>query len=348
MINFIQLFDLIRKTSFTQPLKIKKFHDSALTYARNFMTTYCVCALFNVGFFDEIAKNKVIKLDIFIKGKDLNKGILAAICDYLFVVGILDKIGKDYSLTTLGRSILKYARGTFDFIYAYAPLFENLDSLLANKKKYNIDVFRRNKFVAKATAEVSQFIPIPVVKDIIKRNKFNAVLDLGCGSAEFLLQLCEDTKLNGYGIDIAGESISFAQDLINSQSLSRRVKVKVGDVFDIKELKNISNDIDVITCMFVLHEFLPLGKDRVTDLLRKIKQSFPDKHLIVCELSRFRPDFLRKNPTSIAEHHLFHALSGQGLMTPSEWQDVFSEAGLQLVEEKRYDFAGQVYFVLSL
>ena len=348
MINFIQLFDLIRKTGFTQPLKIKKFHNSAITYARNFMATYCVCALFNIGFFDEIAKNKVVKLDVFIEGKDLNKGILSAICDYLFVLGILNKTDEDYSLGVVGEYILKYARGTFDFIYAYAPLFENLDSLLTNKKKYNIDVFRRNKFVAKATAEVSQFIPIPVVKDIIKKNNFNTVLDLGCGSAEFLLQLCENTKLNGYGIDISEEAVSFAQDLINEKSLGRRVVVKIGDIFDIKELKNISDNIDVITCMFVLHEFLPLGKDKVEDLLKKIKQSFPNKHLIVCELSKFQPDFLRKNPTSIAEHHLFHALSGQGLMTPGEWRNIFRDAGLQLVEEKRYDFAGQAYFVLCL
>ena len=254
--NLFQIFDLIRKTRFSQLMKIKKFHDSTLTYARNFMASYCICALFNIGFFNELSESKIIDLDLFLKRRNINDKILTAICDYLFVLRILNKTGRRYSLGPKGKTLIKYSRGTFDFIYAYAPLFENIDALLKNEKKYNVDVFRRGKFVAKATAEVSQFIPIPIVKDIIKRYNFKSILDLGCGSAEFLLQLCESNDLNGHGIDVSKEAISYAESLINEKSLSHRVQVKVGDIFDIEQLKSIPQNIDVITSMFVLHEFL--------------------------------------------------------------------------------------------
>lgn len=344
--NILQIFDLIRKTGPSQLLKIKKFHRSTLTYARSFMASYCICALLNIGFFDILAKNKSVDLDSFVKNKDINEKVLVAICDYLFALRILNRNNGCYSLGPEGRGLLKYSTGTFDFIYAYAPLFENLDYLLKNKKKYNVDVFRRNKFVAKATAEVSQFIPIPIIKDIIKRYNLKSVLDLGCGSAEFLLQICEEADLYGYGIDISKEAINLAEDSISKKSLSQKIKVRVGNIFDIKQFKSIYNNVDAITCMFVLHEFLLQGESAVIDLLKKIKESFPNQYLIVCELSRSSPFLLRKHPTSIAEHHLFHALSEQGLMTPQEWRELFRKTGYRLVEEKRYDFAGQAYFVL--
>ena len=81
--------------------------------------------------------------------------------------------------------------------------------------------------------------------------------------------------------------------------------------------------------------------------MKRIKENFPNKYLIVCELSKFSPFLLRRQPTSIAEHHLFHALSEQGLLTVEEWREVFKKAGYSLIEEKRYDFAGQTYFILT-
>lgn len=344
--KIFQIFDLLSKTSLLQLSNIKKFHDSTLTYARNFMASYCICALFNIGFFDVFRDKKSVDLGLFIKGKNINEKILVAICDYLFALGILNKSGRCYSLSPKSAALIKYSTGTFDFIYAYAPLFENLDSLLRNQKKYNVNVFRRNKFVAKATAEVSHFIPIPIVKDIIKRYNFKNVLDLGCGNAEFLLQLCDKSDLKGYGVDISEDAINSANELINEKSLSQRVKVKVGDIFDMGQFRNTFDDIDALTCMFVLHEFLLKRKNMVNELLRSIKENFPKKHLIVCELSKFSSLALRNNPTSIAEHHLFHALSEQGLMTVEEWREEFRKAGYALIEERRYDFAGQAYFVL--
>lgn len=345
--NIPQTINLLSKTSPLQLFKIKKFHDSTMTYARNYMATYCICTLFNIGFFDVLKEKNALDLNAFAKEKKINEKILIAICDYLFVLQILNRSGKYYSLSPKSEDLLKYSTGTFDFIYAYAPLFENLEALLKNEKKYNVDVFRREKFVAKATAEVSQFIPIPIVKDIIKRYNFKSVLDLGCGSAEFLLEISKNTNITSYGVDISKEAIDLAKELIDRQSLNNRVKVQVGDIFNIEQLKGFLKDVDVIISMFVLHEFLSPSEQKVINLLKKIRDNFPNKYFIICELSKFSPTALRARPTSIAEHHLFHALSNQGLMSVEGWREIFKKAGYNLIEEIRYDFAGQSYFILQ-
>lgn len=344
-----QILDLINKTSLGQLLRIRKFNADTIKYARSYMTTYSICALFHSGFIDELNKNGAVEPKSFAKTNNLNEGILISVCEYLYSINILDKASTNYSLSKQGKSLITHSTGTFDFIYAYAPLFENLDSLLTNTKRYNKDVFRRGDFVAKATAEVSQYIPIPVIKNIIEKYKFKSILDLGCGSVEFLTQLCHKVPLNGFGIDISKEAIQFAQENIKKHKLNERIKVKVGDIFNLNDLRNIKNDcnIDAITSMFVLHEFARDDNSRIIKLLQGIRTAFPESYLIICEFSRFSSDELRGKSTSIAEHHLFHALSEQGILTVEEWRKTFTDSGYNIVEEIRYDFAGQAYFVLK-
>jgi cyclopropane fatty-acyl-phospholipid synthase-like methyltransferase len=196
---------------------------------------------------------------------------------------------------------------------------------------------------------VSEFIPIPIIKDIVKRYDLKSILDLGCGSAEFLLQVCESTDLNAFGVDISKDAIQYAQQGINSRGLSNKIVVKVGDIFNLNTFASFQgeNRVDAVTSMFVVHEFAYSGQARLIELLKVIKKSFPESYLILCEFSRFSSDFLRERTSSIAEHHLFHALSEQGILTPQEWRHVISESGYGIVEEIRYDFAGQIYFILK-
>lgn len=344
-----QILDLIKRTSFRQLLKIRKFNKDTIKYARSYMTTYSLCSLLNIGFIDELNKTGFIDSKSFAKTNNLNEEILISVCEYLYTIKILSKKSNKYSLTRQGKSLIKHSTGTFDFIYAYAPLFENLDSLLRNTKKYNENVFRRGDFVAKATAEVSQYIPIPIIKSIIEKYKFNSILDLGCGSVEFLIQLCQKVPLKALGIDVSKDAIEFAQENIKKHNLGKEIKVKVGDIFDLNDLKSVkeSHSIDAITSMFVLHEFALKDNSKIIKLLNGIRKVFPESYLIICEFSRFSSDELRGKTTSIAEHHLFHALSQQGILTPTEWKNTFKQSGYNVVEEIRYDFAGQAYFILK-
>ncbi|MFW9930521.1 MAG: class I SAM-dependent methyltransferase, partial [Candidatus Thorarchaeota archaeon] len=177
-----------------------------------------------------------------------------------------------------GDNLLRYCVAAFDFIYAYAPLFENLEALLKNEKKYDVDVFRRGRHVAKATAEVSQFIPLPVVESIIKEYNFKKVLDLGCGSAEFLIQICSKTDIYGLGVDISEDAVKYACEMIGKSKANGKVSVVVDDIFNFEMSKNEYRNVDLITSMFVMHEFLNTGKQTVINLLKRIKSNFPDTH----------------------------------------------------------------------
>lgn len=346
MKKIIQLYNLAKIIGIKKMLTMGNVHNDIRKYMRNYMMTQCILALDEIGFIECLQKHKWVDFIRFACENKIDKEYLESVCEYLYVLNVFEKIGNKYGQSDCGRKIIGLSKGAFYFIHAYAPLFENLSSLMKNEKKYKKDVFRREKYVAEATAEVAQWIPIPVVKNMIVKHRFKNVLDLGCGSARFLIKLCEDNDLTCFGIDISEESINCGKDLIEKNNMQKRISLMIGDIFNLELSDEIVRRIDVVTSMYVLHEFLHKDKGVVIKLLTNMKKNFQDKYLLVCELCRQPVESLRSNPTAIAEHHLFHAISKQGLITSDEWSEIFTKAGYACVEEQHFDFAGQTYFLL--
>jgi len=342
-----QAYDLLRTLGFKRLFRIKKIHDHMIQFSRGYMGSSCISALFNIGFFDELEKNKSVDLETYSRDRNIDKKVLQSICDYLYSLKILRKDKNAYSMDSYGRDLFRYSRGNFELLYAYWPLFHELEALLRKDKIYGKDIFRRDRFVAKGSAGLTKNLPFPVVKDIIRKYNLKSILDLGCGSGEFLVSLCGDNDIaKCYGIDISREAIDCAKEESKKAGKEDVMALEVCSIFELDKVKEKWIDIDVLTSMFVLHEFLIQGRQKVVDLLKNIRRDFPGRYLIVCELCKKRHSLLRKKPTAVIEHHLFHALSKQELITFEEWNELFIDSGYKVSEVRRFDFAQQAYFVL--
>ncbi|MFA5118149.1 MAG: class I SAM-dependent methyltransferase [Candidatus Omnitrophota bacterium] len=343
-----QVCDLIKTLGAKQVIDIKRAHEEMLKYSRSYMTLHCMVCLLNVGFFESMDAQGKVNCADFSRQKHLEKEILAILCEYLFATRMFGRSGNDYFLTKQGAYSLTYAQGAFYFIHAYAPIFENLDALLKKQKVYGKDIFRRERSVSKASAETEKWLPFPIACDIIRKYKFKRVLDLGCGSAEFLMSLCSREKgLYACGIDVSAESIQYAQGLINKRGMDKKIRLLVGDIFKIDTIDEDLGTVDAITSMYVVHEFIGDDLTKITELFKKIRARFRGASVIICELCRQPSALIRKNASAIAEHHLFHALAKQRLLSREEWRELFKKTGYEVVEERRFDFASQCYFVLK-
>lgn len=342
-----QLIVLLRIAGPKQLLKIQKTHRAMLEYARSYMAMHCLLALENIGVLSSLSNDGIKDLESYALSHQLDKDRLISVCEYLFSLRILDKNNDGYCLSCLGKEMLTYSQGAFNFIFAYAPIFEDLESLLKSKKVYGRDIHRRNKFVAMASAQIGSLLPLLIMKDVIKKYNIQNLIDLGCGSGEFLINLCGDSKLSGMGIDISIEAVAYGQKLVKEHGLENRITLLVGDILKNEEIKLKLINVDAIVSMFVLHEFLAEGNTRVVELLIGLKEQFKGKRLIIFELCKNSPELLRKKGSAIAEHHLFHALSGQRLITKEEWCDIFKNSNLNIKEDICFDFAGLHCFILE-
>ncbi len=201
--------------------------------------------------------------------------------------------------------------------------------------------------MGKGSGQSAKLLPFPMTTDLIERNGFSKVLDLGCGDGEFLISLCKGhIGLRGYGVDLSQEVIALARRRLSNEGLADRIEVMVGDIFMLKEVRKKVGMPDVATSFYVLHEFLWNGRQTVIDLLRHFREVFPGVSLITCEITQLQPEDFRRKPSLILEHHLFHDLSQQGLMPREEWKRIFSASGFRLKEEYRLDFSEMSIFHL--
>jgi SAM-dependent methyltransferase len=227
------------------------------------------------------------------------------------------------------------------------PIFEALPLIIRKEKEYGKNIFRKGEFVGRGSAELAELLPFPYAKDMLKRHHLFKIVDMGCGSGDFLINFCiENKEFSGVGIDISPEVISFAERLASSREINGRVSFQIGDIKAIEKFKELIEEGDVLSFMFVLHEFLTREDNEVVRMLTHMKNVYPTKHILITEVYRRGVQELISRPVTVAEHHLFHKLSKQGLATLNEWKSIFNKAGLVIVEERRFDRAAQAYFLL--
>ena len=166
-----------------------------------FYSTRVLQTLFDVGLFDELLEKGWVDTEAFSEAGNLDGAILASLCEYLHALDLLEKDEARYSLTRRGRSIATSARGWFDAVYGYEPVFHSLEDLLRKEKHYGKDVFRREEYVIRGSERVEDLIHFPLAIERIRQEGYKRVLDMGCGEGTFLKRLCSnDPEVTGLGL----------------------------------------------------------------------------------------------------------------------------------------------------
>lgn len=324
--------------------KVRRFSQDML---RGFYATRTVTALFNVGFFDEITRQGMVNPAAFAASKGLDAKALTSLCQYLDAVKILKRKGSQYTLDPRD-AVVTTLNGPFYAVYAYQDIFHNLEALLRREKTFGAEVTRDYGLMAKGSGAVAALFAVPMMADVIARNNFGHVLDLCCGDATFLIDLCErNPSLKAHGIDISTEAIAAGQQKVARRNLDQRIDLVAGDVFRIDEVAGQLKGIDAVTCTYALHEFVTDDQERILDLLCRFKATFPGVALVICEVMRQSPEELRARPGGVAEIQLWHDLSNQQLMSREQWKALFQKAKFAHIDEDYLKIARTAIFTVS-
>ena len=341
----LQVMKVLGWRSVLQANRLKRLSEETI---RGFYVTRALIALFNIGFFDELAGGRAVDLETFAAQKRLDPRVLRLLCDYLFSLKILRRDGENYGLDAKGSTLVQSLSGAFHVVYAYEDIFYHLESLLTQEKKYGVDITRRSEFVAKGSGAVGKLLAFQMVQDTLRRYKFERILDLGCGDGTFLIDLCErNERVKGYGLDISPEAVAAGKRNLERKNVQDRVRLFVGDIFRIEALAGQLRGIQAATSVYVLHEFLSDDNARILELLQGFRNSLPGVPLVICEVIRHTPEELRRKPGGVLEIQLFHGLSNQRLASRAEWQALFRQAGFTNIQEAYLDFVRTAIYVVS-
>jgi ubiquinone/menaquinone biosynthesis C-methylase UbiE len=312
-----------------------------------YFTTRSLQALFNVGFFDEMQERGRVRVAAYAAEHDLDEGILQALCESLYALRILRKEGDAYLLDRKGKILVEAARGWFLGIYGYEETWHNLEALLTREKVYGRDFYRRSAHVARGSGEMEGWTYYPVAIDMIATGGYRHVMQLGCGAATFLRDLCVRLPgTTGYGIDIDPEALAVARDEVTKAGVEERIHLFLHDMTGLEPLAPRLQQVDVATLFFTLHELLHEGEQAVIEFLRGFQRLFPGVPLIIFDFDPVGQEAQRRRPGMSIHYLLQHKLSHQRPAGRDEWIAMFHEAGVQSVEVRPLDFLSTTIYTL--
>lgn len=297
---------------------------------RGYITFHALYALAEIGFMREIADGPVDVYE-FAERTGGDAAALMAVARYLDGIGLFwhDSVGRFY----LDAEVSELDLATIEMFYAYDAMFRDLAPLLRGSRRYGVDFERDARLDVRATAAMCRGFSYPALIAEIRQRAPRLVVDLGCGSAEVLIALCrEDPELRGIGVDISSAAVAHARMRVAEESLGDRIDIVMGDITALDTVlpRAVREEADLLFSAAVFHEFAFDGAGPLTRVLRSVHDAFPRRHLLLSEALEQSDEELRRNPTSVLEHHLFHRLSRQGIATDTAWLPAFAHAGYAL------------------
>jgi SAM-dependent methyltransferase len=245
-------------------------------------------------------------------------------------------------VTSRGREVFNaYTRGVVNmYVGAYAAIFENLSNVLRGKIPLGAPELARSPVhTAAGTSFLTCGFTIPEVIRRMDSRGARHVLDLGCGTGDFLVQyLRRNTSARGLGID------SEEGPLIEGRRAARLHGLEARLVFHRATVRRtgvdvpsaLASGVDSVTSMYMLHELGRDGRDAIVDTARALKRALPGRVLYALEVEGVSPERFAASSDHKGrlDYWLLHVLSRQGLPREvGDWCKTFEDAGCKVLSE---------------
>lgn len=314
--------------------------------ARNMISqsilTNVLLALSDCHFYEYLRDKGRFKVDDAAETLDVDATTLEHLMNYLTGCGAFTLEKDEFVPTEKGQRYFNaYTRGVLN-IYpgAYKSVLTDLTDILSKKRPLDDPSFARStRHAAEGTAYATCAFTIPKVLDTLQNHGVQCVLDLGCGTGDFLMQLLRlNPEISGIGVDMSGDALAQAKRNTKNFELEERLSFYQAEVGaqELPITKEQAQKVDFITAMYMLHEFGRDGREAIIKVIKSLQKQFKGKNLLAIEVE----DFDAFNPGGgplkhfgRLDYRLIHYLSRQGLpRTQEDWHGIFKESGCKIVE----------------
>jgi SAM-dependent methyltransferase len=320
-------------------------------FVRGHVTFECMAALQASGLLETLLEGRSVSLPADAICRGLEPAVVDAVLRYLYGLGIVRRAAPDEY--EWGSSIHEQDIAKLEMLMAYRPMFYHLPAMVAGQKQYGNGIARIAELDVQASARIGASFCYPEVIEKVRSLGARCIVDLGCGSAELLIQSCRSiVGITAIGIDCAEEAVRFAGKRVQEAGLCERISLIRGDILRLPEAAATSPlaeqrlSVDLVLSTLVFHEFAYPDLSRLMDALRATRAAFPAALLMLFETQERSDEELRKHPTSALEHHLFHRLSCQGIASADKWRPVFKETGYRIDEEQFTPMGGMLVLLV--
>jgi len=287
-----------------------------------------IAASFELGLFDALPEQGSLDLETFCEERDLYVWSVASVLEVLQVYGVAE-VAPDRKSAKRGA---KFAAANEDKGYflwlmrGYGHLLHNLATIVQTSNCTMEGIGRDGKYIAMAGRDYGANFVDPHFNTMMDEEPFQVAADLGCGSAERLINLAKTRPaFRGVGVEVNRGAVDLARRSIHQAGLDERVKIVH---FDVKNLvyQPEFEDVEVLFCFFMGHDLWP--RPNCLKAFKSIRGAFPNlKRFLFSDTYRAEDAIDGEPPIFTLGFEFTHALMGQYIPTRTEWESLFTEAG---------------------
>jgi hypothetical protein len=267
---------------------------------------------------------------------------LVSLLRYLVALGLLDEAAPlRFTATELGHKVFQRF-GAFCLIESYDEYFRDLDWVLPQSNLPRPSVNRERNVIGSGQLHARKFFP--GVLSHIADTPYEHLTDLGCGDGTFIHQaLTVQPALSITAVDLSGQAIGMVHQRLSAHHPSTKYSSAVCCALDVSgwaaTLPVRAEARQLITMWFLLHEIFDGDVGHLADFFRQLHHRFPSASVAFGELFRLSPEQMAssRHESIMPEYVLFHALSGQHLMSEKELSELLSQIPYRLVYRQTFD-----------
>jgi SAM-dependent methyltransferase len=334
--DLLDTLAVLRTAGLSGTRRLKANASAMKRWVRPYAVTTCLLSLEKNGLNQELLAADGIDIA---RRSDLDHTTLTTVLEYLFENDLLSRSAGVYRAKDPHQ--FTYALEAMYAVYAYHEPAAAIDRMLRGEVRYGRDVVRSDEYDAIASATLNSKFSFQFTNRVLQRAGASSLMDMGCGTGEFLAYLAANGfggKL--YGVDLAADAIEAGKA---RGFQSDKVSLFTGDLLALGESARANGleTVDVLSLMFVLHEF---DDAMVPRILQSAAETFPQAQILLTELIDRDSEVLRRTraATVFPELKLVHRLSDQVLRTVARWDEVFADAGYRPRSKRKNNRANVV------
>lgn len=269
---------------------------------------------------------------------DLDRERLTALLWYLVNEGFLAERDGCFLLTARARQVAAFRAWYEMMIGGYGATFLQMGAGLRGGSG---PVPRDGARVGRGSCGISLFDSIPIVRRLLEDVRCDRVLDLGCGSAVYLTEICR-WRPSCVAVGVEPDPGAYREALAEVERAGLSARIEVVNADALAYLAALKDRPDVVILAFVAHEVLGQdGEAGVRRLLGSLFQQAPDTSLVVIEVDHrvTEPQAMRHAlaRTYYNAYYLLHPFTRQRLMPAAYWEELFESCGLRVAGKETTD-----------
>ena len=322
---------------------------TAATLFNAYVSASAISAAAHLGLLDAVHEDGAIDLDDFGRRGGLDGGAVRAVSDVLARQGVLTVVSHEPTVLTAGPEFEDCWRNEGFFLWlvrGYGDMLSRVSELSSNIPRGGVAGLRNGGAIAEAGKEYGRVFVDPVVDELVDGLTFSVMADLGCGSANRLIQLAMRHPGKRFvGVELDHGALEVARGAVDSAGLSERVQIVHDDVRCLGE-RLAYGEVDALISFFLGHDLWP--RDSCLDSLARIRSRMPKvEHFLLCDTYRSPSQVSDEIPIFTLAFELTHALMGQEIPTLDDWLELFDASAWTLRGRAKLELAYSEVFHLT-